>query len=460
MPLSLSRCLRAGIVLVAMTVCLSIFGCKKKEEAAAPPEIKRIDQVVTEEELDLFLKVIDRLPGKNIRDFPEVFTPVAGWTVGRSLPIGELVREEIERTEEHWDIHQLARRLRHKKPLMRALQRYEMSSQKFVSLALALGLATARTTIRPEQDLARLAEDGEIKVKHLRNEPFLFSSLSPEARATVLRQGMWVTRLDRAKHLLQVPPENVELVRKHLQQMNDLFPEQFTTNPLDPVADVLVEIGVPLKKAQQSATTISSPGRLPTRKSDTINRQPATRLPRKRVTELGCRLKAEGCRRRSDSLTPDSRPLIAFAHAYPLLPSTKTWHAGYCAGHVGTQFLGFAEIHVHHLRLLFVRVHVNQHAYAAGRAVRNRNFRRAQERHLVHSQRAGRLGGKRRREILRGGENRRNDLVKRADGVRAENFLEQLAGGSNDFRRDICVDARCTANSTYRHRKPATCVQC
>jgi hypothetical protein len=64
---------------------------------------------------------------------------------------------------------------------------------------------------------------------------------------------MWLARLDRAKLLRQVPPENsVRLVELFGEKLHEIFPVDFTTNPLDAVADHLKERGIPFEDTPQA----------------------------------------------------------------------------------------------------------------------------------------------------------------------------------------------------------------
>ena len=222
-------------------------GCSHEEQVEL--ETKRIDEKVTDAELERFFAVIDGLPDKKLPEFRHVFAPPPVWSSGRSRPVGELVKEELNAIEERWDFDNLKGQLRRNKRLQRVLRREEMTAEQFLGLSLALGVALSRSTVREDQNLERLAKMGKQKVEQLKTEADLFSSLSLERHHSVLQRAVWITRTDRAKRLLTVPPENLALVQAHLERLQAIFPPAYTTNPLDPVADLLAEQGIPFEES-------------------------------------------------------------------------------------------------------------------------------------------------------------------------------------------------------------------
>src|SRR5712691_532868 len=78
---------------------------------------------------------------------------------------------------------------------------------------------------------------------------------------------------------------------------------------------------------------------------------------------------------------------------------------------IRTKFLGVAEVDVDHLGLRLVAVDVQEHSDAARQTVGDRDLRGAQQRDGTHAQRSCGLGGKGRRQIARGREHDRSDLV-------------------------------------------------
>jgi hypothetical protein len=124
-----------------------------------------------------------------------------------------------------------------------------MTAEQFIGLSLALAIALGRDSVREDQDLERIVKVGRQRIDQLQAEVDLFSSLGPEKQHEVLQRAVWITRTDRARRLLTVPPENVALVRAHRERLKKIFPGVYTSNPLDPVADHLAEQGVPFEES-------------------------------------------------------------------------------------------------------------------------------------------------------------------------------------------------------------------
>lgn len=237
---------------VLMVLALPPLGCISEDLEFT--EVKRLDEKVTEEELATLLRILDSLPEKKLPDMPPVFAPPPVWNQARTLPVHELITEERALIDEHWSVEWLARSLQRNRPLLRALRREEMTPEQFVGLTLTIGVAMSRSTLRDQQDLQEVTRRGKAAINRLRSSlgPRPFSSLSREASHFVLHQAVWLTRIDRAKQLALVPPENIMMVREHWDDLADRFPEQFTTNPLDAVVDLLEERGMPFEELGDS----------------------------------------------------------------------------------------------------------------------------------------------------------------------------------------------------------------
>ena len=122
-----------------------------------------------------------------------------------------------------------------------------MTTEQFVGLTLTIGIALNRNTIRENQNLNQIITFGDKVVRGLKTDKRLFHKLTQEGRHAVLRNAVWITRVDRAKRLLEVPPENIELVETHREALAKIFPSYFTNNPLDQLIDNIEEFGIPFE---------------------------------------------------------------------------------------------------------------------------------------------------------------------------------------------------------------------
>ena len=218
-------------------------------------EVKRIHEKVTKAELEQFFRIIDALPDKKLPELPPVLRPLPNWNPERTLPVSELANEEKKALESAWKVDSLTRVLKRNKDLQRALQSEQMTLKQFIGLTLAIGAACSRSQLRANQNLNDVIARGrEVldETPQIQKDDRNFAQLSREARFTVLRRAGWLTRIDRANRLKDVPPENIALVRAHAKQLDKILPKQFLENPLDTVADLLEERGMPFEELDSS----------------------------------------------------------------------------------------------------------------------------------------------------------------------------------------------------------------
>lgn len=249
--MSSSRTLALKATFLA-TGCLILVGCG--ETTIDFTEVKRIDERLTDAEMKSFLQIIDSLRDKQLPSMPESFVPPPEWNPSRTLPVGELVDDELLKLSQRWSEDWLAKHLDDSRRLERALNRERMTRKQFVSLATVIGTALSRSTLDPKIDFDQMIEKGEPIIASLREDDRPFSSLSPEGQYQLLQRAVWVTRVDRAKHLKLVPPENVEIVSKHKDRLHEIFPASYVQNPLDDIADVLEEQGLPFIEIEESGS--------------------------------------------------------------------------------------------------------------------------------------------------------------------------------------------------------------
>lgn len=238
---------RWSALVLVVAACL---GCEA--ESLDYTEVKRIDERITAHELTTLLRIAQALPDQKLPSLPAVFIPPPQWNEIRTLPVSELVAEEQRSLAERWSVPWIVRQLERNRPLHRVLQRERITPEQFAGLVLATGAALSRSALRENQDLEKIIARGEPTVERLRRETRSFASFSQEARHYVLQQAAWLTRVDRAQRLKQVPAENVALVNQHRTALEHVFAAEFLTNPLDSIADRLEEEGLPFEEQSDS----------------------------------------------------------------------------------------------------------------------------------------------------------------------------------------------------------------
>ncbi len=243
---------RAAVAGCALMAGLSVSGCG--ETTIDFTEVKRIDERLTEGEMKSFLRIVDSLRDKKLPVMPEPFVPPPEWNPTRTLPVGELVDDELLNLSKRWSEDWLVKHQESSRRLERALNRERMTRKQFVGLVTVIGTALSRSSLDPKTDFDQMIEKGEPIITSLRNDERPFSSLSPEGQYQLLQRAVWITRVDRAKHLKLVPPENVEIVKKHAEKLRHAFAAAYVQNPLDDIADVLEEKGLPFIETEETGS--------------------------------------------------------------------------------------------------------------------------------------------------------------------------------------------------------------
>jgi len=216
-------------------------------------EVKRIDEKVTQEELDGFLRVVNRLPDHKLPKLPTVFPPPPNWNRGRTLPVSQLVDEERSELANRWSVEWIARRLEKNRRLQHALRLERMTTEQFVGLMLTLGVTLSRSTLHDHQNLGKILAKGKEVIAQLKRDSHRrFAELNEQDRYTILVRAIWIARVDRAARLKQVPPENLALVREHYETLAGIFPLEFTTNPFDSIVDRMESDGLPFQETIES----------------------------------------------------------------------------------------------------------------------------------------------------------------------------------------------------------------
>ena len=234
--------MRAYLTCILVLVWLPA-GCGHAPEMSR--DVKRLDEKVTKAELEKFLRIVERLPGKKIPEIPATLLPPPAWSQTRTLPVNDLVDEELAELESRWTVTEITHQMKADRPLNRALRSEHVTEEQFVGLLLAIGLALSREAVPVELDLNAMVERGEKVVHELRQFERPFGKLSADAAYAILQQAAWLTITDRAKRLTLVPPENQVLVREFKDRLVPMFPDEFKQNPLQRLAHILDNRGIP-----------------------------------------------------------------------------------------------------------------------------------------------------------------------------------------------------------------------
>lgn len=244
-----------GQLVLLFGVMMGLVGCQDNQLDYL--EVKRVHELLTEQEIKTYLRIIDNLPEEKMPEFPPAYPPPVQWDEKRSLTVLDLVEAEERNISNHWNEDTLSRQLDKNRELKKQLRRARMTTRQFIGFTRAIGCATGRLAVKDTRDMTRKLEQGDAVVRRLKtNAETPFSKLEPEERHVVLQEAMWLTRVYRIKMMQQVPPENVELVKKYKEELLDVFPEDFTENPIDAVRDMLVDYGLPFEEIKPDGSDV------------------------------------------------------------------------------------------------------------------------------------------------------------------------------------------------------------
>ncbi|HEV8002579.1 MAG TPA: hypothetical protein VGP63_22020 [Planctomycetaceae bacterium] len=244
-----SSSIRRRLAALAVAAIALLAGCGEQAQKFAEP--RDVGDKVTDGDLETFFQVIDELPEKKLPEMPALFKSPPAWDEQRTLPVNELVREEFDELDKLWNDEHLTRHLAKDRPLQKAL-RQRMSAAQFVGLVKTIGAALARNAVRPDQELKRIVEQGKRRLNALRAQTQRFNQLQPDERHVVLTTAVWITRIDRARRLMEVPPENLAQVKAHYDRLKTIFPPEFWANPFDSIADQIEELGMSFEELRQT----------------------------------------------------------------------------------------------------------------------------------------------------------------------------------------------------------------
>jgi hypothetical protein len=224
-------------------------GCTVQTQKFMEP--RDIGDKVTDADLDAFLQVVNELPDKKLPEMPSLFKKPPAWDEQRTLPVNELVREETDELDKMWNDENLIRHLAKDRALKKALQQ-RLTLPQFVGLVKTIGIAVTRNAVRPDHNLHKIVEQGKKRLEALRGQTRRFNQLKPDERHVVLTTAVWITRIDRARRLMEVPPENRALAIDHYDRLKTIFPAEFTANPFDSIADQIEELGMSFEEQRQT----------------------------------------------------------------------------------------------------------------------------------------------------------------------------------------------------------------
>jgi hypothetical protein len=194
------------------------------------------------------------LPDEKLPELQAIYRFPDIWNETRTLPVSELVNEELGHIERPWDTKHLSHEMETNRKFQRVLRRVGMTPEQFMGLMLSVGTAMNRSLLPDQFDFDGFIGRGEKAVGLLKRNRTPFVDYSPEQQFSLCREAVWIYRVDRASRLRDVPRENVQLVRRRWEELAAIFPAEFQVDPLATIADHLEEHGVPFEELPETGS--------------------------------------------------------------------------------------------------------------------------------------------------------------------------------------------------------------
>ncbi|MCA8987047.1 MAG: hypothetical protein KDA78_05370 [Planctomycetaceae bacterium] len=235
-----------------MLVILTLMGCSGDERIFH--EVKHPRELLTVNEVNQYLRIVNALPDHRLPPLPSLFSSVPEWDLDRELSISGLVKEEQKRTERQWLNDIVIAKLNNHRRLQHLLEKEQLSTAQFMGIAESICMAMARTNAPTVDELRDTIRRGQAQVSQLQKREEVFASLLPEHQFEVLREAAWITRVDRARDLLDVPDENRDFMLRHMDVISRFVPEDCLRDPLADIVDAIEEYGVPFEEMPTSGS--------------------------------------------------------------------------------------------------------------------------------------------------------------------------------------------------------------
>lgn len=226
-----------------LILLLLLPGCQA--ERAEFNEVKNINEVFNQNDWKAFRRIVKLLPEEHLPEMGPLFSELPNWSLNRESSIASLLKEERERTTQHWLTPENIERLENNRRISWAIEREHLSVRQFLGLAENLAAAIQASQISSENLIAETLKRARIKLKPLNSNNSVFSQLPRSQQYATIHTAGWLTRESRANWLSMVPIENIEFVKKYETQLKTMFPEVMWEPPLASIADPLDEYGIP-----------------------------------------------------------------------------------------------------------------------------------------------------------------------------------------------------------------------
>lgn len=238
---------------IVVAFCLAVAAVAGCEEPTVPfTETKDVDERLTEQDLTAVVAVATAVGEKARFHLPKPLLPAPQWTPQRSLPVGDLTREEISASEAAWSPTRAEARLPKEPPWDAAIAAQGLTREQFCALVISVAAALAKANADSDLDLQGLERLGEREIESLTGDDRPYSSLSAEEQNSTLRRAAWIAIAGRAGMLSRVPTDNVRLVTEHREALAEVLPPEFFADPFAGLYPRPEDYGIPFEEGELS----------------------------------------------------------------------------------------------------------------------------------------------------------------------------------------------------------------
>lgn len=241
------------IVTTGLLISLLLSGCagQKVEQL----HVKELTEAVHQDELDQFLKIVDRLQGKKLPAFDSPLTPPTRWTLGQEKSIERIAAEKIDQLEQKWSPGYLSQYFNRNPRLRWALASAEMSPEVFSGMVLVVGVGLSKSSLPPETDIELLLKRSTDGVQKLREDRRSMAMLDPDEQYQVAQQSLWISLQDLMIHLPMIPDDSLQLIKQNRERLVKVFPPEFSENLLTHYDKILNSSGLPFEDLPETGIT-------------------------------------------------------------------------------------------------------------------------------------------------------------------------------------------------------------
>lgn len=229
-------------VLLLILLCLLAVGCSRQQAAqsdaptpSAHLPARQLSDPLTEQEVRLFLEVLETLPDQQA---PE-FEPLSQVTADERFSAARLTEVYRQEYREMFDASRHGARWRNDETLMATFAQHDVTPEDFAALMIRMSCAIAASAISPEVDLQQVSDNADAQVARLVEDinrldaaPRTTQSVDYRRQALESLQN-FVAFSEFTKILREVPAASREVVARHRSQLAGHLPQTGTVEQFE-----------------------------------------------------------------------------------------------------------------------------------------------------------------------------------------------------------------------------------